>query len=180
MAIKQQNIFFMVNYMIRKKHLGKNLDVSCSFKSFLLVVIMTIVTTSTSLAKTSFAVINEIRYALNQETKTATVLPKSSLYFGRIAIPGSVKDTNGIEYTVTELGDNCFSGCSGLTSVTIPSTVNKLGWNCFGGCEKLAGIIIPSEVKEVGDGCFNECRGLITVTIGNGVKVLGNNCFFHM
>ena len=86
----------MVNYKIRKKHLGNNLGVSCSFKSFLLVVIIMIVTTSNSLAKTSFAVINEIRYALNQETKTATVLPKSSLYFGRIAIPGSIKDTNVI------------------------------------------------------------------------------------
>lgn len=167
----------MVNYMIRKKHLGKNLDVSCSFKSFLLVVIMMIVTTSSSLAKTSFAVINEIRYALNQETKTATVLPKSSLYFGRIAIPSSVKDTNGIEYTVTELGDNCFSGCSGLTSVTIPSTVNKLGWNCFGGCEKLRNVVVPGGVKEIGEGCFKGCSNLSSISIPSSVTSFRDNSF---
>ena len=35
------------------------------------------------------------------------------------------------------MGNDCFNGCSGLTSITIPSSVTSLGIYCFYGCEKL-------------------------------------------
>ena len=44
---------------------------------------------------------------------------------------------NNEKYTVTEIAQEGFKGCSNLTSVTIPSTVTKVGENAFSGCTKL-------------------------------------------
>ena len=35
------------------------------------------------------------------------------------------------------MGNCCFYGCSGLTSITIPSSVTSLGGDCFYGCKNL-------------------------------------------
>ena len=54
----------------------------------------------------------------------------------------------------------CFDGCSGLTSITIPSSVTSLGAYCFGGCSGLTSITIPSSVTSLGDCCFYGCKNL--------------------
>ena len=52
-----------------------------------------------------------------------------------IIIPENVKGNDGVEYVVTSLGASCFNGCSGLTSITIPSSVTSLGMVAFGAAE---------------------------------------------
>ena len=54
----------------------------------------------------------------------------------------------------------CFDGCSGLTSITIPSSVTSLGKSCFNGCSGLTSITIPSSVTSLGDCCFYGCKNL--------------------
>ena len=54
----------------------------------------------------------------------------------------------------------CFEGCSGLTSITIPSSVTSLDNSCFGGCSGLTSITIPSSVTSLGDCCFYGCKNL--------------------
>ena len=71
----------------------------------------------------------------------------------------------------------CFSGCSGLTSITIPSSVTSLGDYCFSGCGGLTSITIPSSVTSLGDGCFSYCNGLTSITIPSSVTSLGSYCF---
>ena len=101
---------------------------------------------------------------LDPVKKTATLLPKmEGKYSGDIIIPEKVKGNDGVEYVVTSLGASCFEGCSGLTSITIPSSVTSLSESCFKGCSGLTSITIPSSVISFSWGCFYGCSGLETV-----------------
>ena len=107
-----------------------------SFKSLVLLVAFAILATSNSYAQACFETIDGLRYLIDSDAKTATLTANSNgeKYTGDIVVPGKVKASNGVEYTVTSLGANCFYGCSGLTSITIPSSVTYLGKDCFSGC----------------------------------------------
>ena len=130
-----------------------------SFKSFVLLVAFAILATSNSYAQASFETIDGLRYLIDSDAKTATLTanPNGEKYTGDIVVPGKVKASNGVEYTVTSLGANCFYGCSGLTSITIPSSVTSLGDWCFYECSGLTSITIPSSVTSLGDYCFQNC-----------------------
>ena len=82
-----------------------------------------------------------------------------------------------IPSSVTSLGELCFYGCRGLTSITIPSSVTSLGGSCFSGCSGLTSITIPSSVTSLGDYCFSGCSGLTSITIPSSVTSLGDYCF---
>ena len=159
----------------KKGHIGANLSAHNSFKSFIIFVFMLLMTTSGAMAE----VIDGLNYDLNSETKTATLLPKQGdKYSGDIVVPEKVKRNNGVEYVVTSLGDDCFSYCEGLTSITIPSSVTSLGNYCFTYCEGLTSITIPSSVTSLGDCCFSSCYGLTSITIPSSVTSLGRSCFY--
>ena len=138
-----------------------------------------LMTTSSAMAQEpKFEVIDGFRYLLDSDTKTATLVPKTDgKYFGDIIIPEKVKGNDGVEYIVASLGASCFKGCTGLTSITIPSSVTSLGNSCFKDCSGLTSITIPSSVTSLGDYCFSNCRGLTSITIPSSVTSLGNSCF---
>ena len=81
-------------------------------------------------------------------------------------------------YKVTEIGDDAFYDCTGLTSVTIPSSVKRIEYDAFEGCTGLTSVTIPSSVTEIGDSAFAGCTGLKSVTIPNSVTEIGNIAFF--
>ena len=56
-----------------------------------------------------------------------------------------------------ELGYYVFEGCSGLTSLTIPSSVTEIGNWAFFGCSGLTSLTIPSGVTSIGDSAFAKC-----------------------
>ena len=60
----------------------------------------------------------------------------SNRYSGNVVIPSSVV-YNGNTYPVTSIDGSAFYGCSGLTSVTIPSSVTSIGDYAFRGCSGL-------------------------------------------
>ncbi|MCH5307889.1 MAG: leucine-rich repeat protein [Prevotella sp.] len=57
----------------------------------------------------------------------------SNAYLGNVVIPESVTYV-GKTYSVTSIGDRAFYGCSGLTSVTIPSSITTSGAYAFSYC----------------------------------------------
>ena len=67
-------------------------------------------------------------------------------------------DKYGDKFTSNDkLGDGAFSGCSGLTSLTIPSSVTSICGGAFRGCSGLTSLTIPSSVTSIGDWAFNGC-----------------------
>ena len=82
------------------------------------------------------------------------------------------------KYTSNDkLGDYAFSGCSGLTSLTIPSSVTEIGYGAFYECSGLTSLTIPSSVTEIGYGAFYECSGLTSLTIPSSVTSIGDFAF---
>ena len=77
-----------------------------------------------------------------------------------------------------KLGDYVFNGCSGLTSLTLPSSVTKIGCYALSNCIGLTSLTLPSCVTEIGEHAFLNCRGLTNFTIPSGVTSIGHGAFF--
>ena len=171
----------MKDFTLRKGFLDSKSGTSSLFKGFVMLVVLMLMTTSSAMAQEpKYEVIDGFRYLLESDTKTATLFPKrEGKYSGDIIIPEKVKGNDGVEYVVASLGASCFEGCTGLTSITIPSSVTSLGDYCFPGCSGLTSITIPSSVTSLGDGCFQDCSGLTSITIPSSVTSLGGNCFWN-
>ena len=100
---------------------------------------------------------------------------------------------------VTTIDSGAFSGCTNLTSVTIPSGVTNIGsygfYNCglnslnlpsditviehhaFAYNSNLSNVTIPNSVTTIGIQAFANCGGLTSVTIGSGVTDIGASTF---
>ena len=74
---------------------------------------------------------------------------------------------------VRSIGDNAFTSCSALTSVTIPASVTSIGESAFKNCTSLTSITIPSGVTSIDDNAFDGCEKLATVTIPSSVTYIG-------
>ena len=79
-----------------------------------------------------------------------------------VIIPSTVNH-NGVDYTVTTIGDQAFFGCMTLTSITIPDSVTTIGDSVFYDCTSLTSITIPSSVTSIGDSAFSNCTALTEI-----------------
>ena len=89
-----------------------------------------------------------------------------------LVIPATLKGKN-----VTSIGDRAFSGCTSLTSITIPEGVTSIGSCAFSGCTDLTGITIPSSVTSIGASAFFGCTGLTSIMIPSSVTNIGSSAF---
>ena len=76
-----------------------------------------------------------------------------------------------------KLGDKVFEGCSGLTSLTLPSNITSIGESAFKGCSGLTNLTIPSGVTEIGESAFYGCSGLTSLTVPSSVTNIGYYAF---
>lgn len=100
----------------------------------------------------------------------------SSYYSGDVVIPNSVL-YEGKYYSVTSIGFNAFSNCSGLSSITIPNSITKIGDQAFYGCSGLTSITLPNSITSIGEQSFYGCSGLTSLTIPNSVTEIGSHAF---
>ena len=118
----------------------------------------------------------------NENHYVTVVYPTLGFYNlnGKMTIPDVVTNVNdGISYKVTGIGDNAFSGCTGLTSVEIPNSVTSIGDNAFSGCAGLKSVEIPNSVTSIGVCAFTGCTDLNSLTIGNSVESIGGHAFYN-
>lgn len=89
--------------------------------------------------------------------------------------------------TVTELGDNAFKGCYGLTcnNPSIPSTITSFGNSVFENCTGITGTITWPDVEggyEIGkegkgNDIFKGCTGITGLVVKQTDKFLGSGVF---
>ena len=121
-------------------------------------------------------IIKGIKYCLNEETMTASVIAKRNGYEGDIIIPETVV-SNRASFLVTSIGENAFFSCKSLTSITLPNSVKSIGMGSFIYCSSLTSITIPNSVTTIEDNAFWCCSQLTSITIGNSVKSIGYCAF---
>ncbi|MBO4588802.1 MAG: leucine-rich repeat domain-containing protein [Bacteroidales bacterium] len=101
---------------------------------------------------------NGIVYGITSEADRATevefygYIEGISAYSGAITIPQTV-EYEGTTYTVTALGEEAFSSCTGLSSLSLPSTIRSIGAYCFYNCS-LTSIQLPDSLRRIGDFAF--------------------------
>lgn len=111
-----------------------------------------------------------LNYTVIDETaKTCKVGQNDKTISGAVEIPATAKDGE-TEYSVTSIGNKAFSGCSGLTGVTIPVSITSIGNDAFYNCGSLTGLTIPGSVTSIGEYAFANCTKLTSMEIPNTVK----------
>jgi len=68
-----------------------------------------------------------------------------------------------IPSTVTNIRENAFVNCVGLTSISVPPGVTSIGASAFIGCTGLTSITIPSAVTTIDYDAFKGCSSLTSI-----------------
>ncbi len=96
------------------------------------------------------------------------------------------KDITSSSYIVNSnckvICSSAFSGCDGLTSITLPSSLTNIEMSAFSGCDGLTSITLPSSLTSIGMSAFSDCAGLlesIIVEEGNTVYHSEGNCLIE-
>ena len=82
----------------------------------------------------------------------------------------SIRGEYAVPEHVTVIADHAFSGCAGLTGITIHDGVTGIGEYAFSDCTSLAAIRMPKRISSLGWYCFRGCSSLESVDIPYGVK----------
>ena len=111
--------------------------------------------------------------------KTCQISSVDQSYEGEFIIPEKV-EIEGVDYTITRIGNGAFYNCSDITSISIPNTVTSIGERAFYFVEKeggLTSLVIPNSVTSIGDRAFYGCRYLERITLPSGITSIGDGWF---
>ncbi len=87
----------------------------------------------------------------------------------------SITFTNNVTLETIDIA--VFYGCTGLTTITLPSTVTEISNAVFESCKNLQTINLPQSLTKIGYFAFSNCSKLTKITIPKNVVFIGENAF---
>jgi len=112
-----------------------------------------------------------LEYQLNS-SGTGYYVSKGTVTDGKVVIPATYNDL-----PVTNIGDNAFKSCTGITSVIIHSNVTYIGDSAFYGCTGITKITIATGLERIGSYAFAFCRSITSINIPSSVTAIGRAAF---
>lgn len=112
--------------------------------------------------------------SMHRDDNSAITIPETVTYKGIsytvVGIAqGAFADTKisglDIQAPIAEIPADAFSGCVGLSSVTMPETLTSIGENAFKGCSNLTAPSFPEALTTVGASAFEGCSSLGKLTL---------------
>jgi hypothetical protein len=79
---------------------------------------------------------------------------------------------------LTAIGNYAFSRCTGLTHITLPAGVTTIGRQAFICCTRLTHITLPAGLTAIGNSAFSCCTGLTHITSPAGLTTIGGQAFY--
>lgn len=98
-------------------------------------------------------------------------------YKGKVVIPEKIT-VNDVEYRVTSITKEAFSGCEELTDITIPQSITSIGNEAFSYCRGLKSVTLPSSITRIGDAAFLCCSSLTSIAIPASLDTLSYDLFW--
>lgn len=111
---------------------------------------------------------------------TSIALPASIVEVGSAAFLDCQKMTGAVfapGSRQVKMGDNLFTRCYYLMSVTLPKSIDRIGEGMFQNCLMLTGVEIPKGAESIGNSAFASCSRFTTVIIPDSVTSIGTAAF---
>ncbi len=106
-----------------------------------------------------------------------TVVPASVTAIGNDAFSGhSGLEVINLPPTLTSIGNGAFYSTS-LSEIIIPDNVESIGLNAFRLCNKLTAVRLPVSLTTIGVAAFSNCGSLATVILNPCVTEIGDEAF---
>lgn len=114
-----------------------------------------------------FFIQNGILYYRANERSNVLILCPAGTPIGNLT---SEENKAAFPENVTEIKNEAFYGCTGLSSIHIPDTVTTIGDQAFYNCTSLGNVKIPNSVKSIGTQVFVNCsNGLCIICVSGSV-----------
>lgn len=118
--------------------------------------------------------IDNIKYSLNQNSRTATVTGSS---LENVVIPETIL-YDDITYQVTEIGEGAFKSNNTTKTVKCGNTIKNIGYEAFYYASNLEKIDIGKNVTFISSYAFYACSKLKYIVLPQTIKSIGNSGTF--
>lgn len=125
--------------------------------------------------------IGNLYYDLYLATMKATVVKESQVsenYAGltEIDIPDTV-EYEGKTFKVAYVGEEAFSDCNSLISVSMGNSVEFFGYQAFAYCPNLVNIQLSNSITFLNEEVFRYCTSLKSIVLPSALEVIDVECF---
>lgn len=144
----------------------------------LIVLLLSVVGVTKGFAQT-FTVGN-LNYSVNEDGVSVTVTGHvdGQNATGELVIPESV-EYDGNSFVVSLIGENAFSECAGITSLTIGNSITEIRDRAFYNCDGLEGSLsIGNSVALLYFSVFADCDNITSITIPSSVLYIAPVAFY--
>lgn len=82
--------------------------------------------------------------------------------------------------SLNKINSGSFSGCTNLTSVTLPTGLTEIGGNAFLNCASLERLVIPEGYLVTGRAICEKCYSLTLLDLPSTLQTMGDGALFGL